>query len=198
MPADDDIVLPQGTIKPLRQPGLDRKIARGIECYQIDRLVLMAGCGRIGPEDQLWCDLPDTLDAAQAPQHACIQGEIGGLRRQQRGSDIGQSSFRHDQHVGAQSGETHVHAALDAAHQHGAGKDAAGADGDGGEEEKAARLAPPEILQGKIDQEKADARTGWWQGRPSILRRIGVSHRILREASGPGECDWSRKAIRRR
>ena len=61
-----------------------------------------------------------------------------------------------------------------------------------------ARLAPPEILQGEVDQEEADARAGRRHSHPSFPRRIEVGHRILREAGGPGGCDGSRKAARRR
>ena len=142
------------------------KSSAGIEGDQIDALMLMGRLRRIGAEDELRRDLAHPLEPGEAGGDGGVEGEVGRLRRQQSGRDIGQRALGQDEHVRAQAGEAHIHAALDAEHQHRTGEDAAGADRDCGEEEQAAGLAPPEVLEREAAEEEAKA----------ARFRLGIGH----------------------
>ena len=128
--------------------------------------MLMGRLRRVGAEDELRGDLAHALEPGEAEHDGGVESEISRLRRQQSGRDIGQRALGQDEHVRAQAGEAHIHAALDAEHQHRAGEDAAGADRDCGEEEQAAGLAPPEVLEREAAEEEAKA----------ARFRLGIGH----------------------
>ena len=160
-PADDDVAGLQRPVEAPLQPWLDREVARGIEGDEVDGFVAMPVpiARGFGAKDQLRSYAPDALEARQPTEHVVVERQVGRLRGQQSRRDVGQRSAGNDEHVRPQAGEADVHAALDAAHEHRAGEDRAGADRHRGQQQQRAGLAASEILQRKASQQEPDARS---------------------------------------
>jgi hypothetical protein len=152
--AQDDVACLQGPIDLLDQPRLDGEVLRRLEADEVGRLMMAADARMLDPHDLL------RGNAAQAGkpclgQRVGIEHQLRRLDDQQRRGDVGKRPLGHHHHVGAQAGEAHRHAAVDALHQHGAGEDDAAAQGHRRDQQEAARLAAPEVLEGEAQQQPA-------------------------------------------
>jgi len=163
--ADDDVARAQRPIETGIEPGLDGEVARGIEGDDVDRLVRRTISRRLSTKHELRGDAADAFQARQSAEHSVVEGQLGRLRGQQRSRDVGKCALRHDQHVGAEAGEAHGHAAFDAAQEDDPGEDCSGADRDRHDDERRAPGAAAEVLQRKAREQEADARRfsqlGW-------------------------------------
>ncbi len=176
--ADDDVAGAERPTEARVEPGLDGKVAGGVEGDDVDRLVRRAVTGSLGAEHELRGDAPDAFEARQAAEHGVVEGEIGRLRGQQRGGDVGERALRNDQQIRTEPGEAHGHAAFDAAQEDDAGKGRAGADRDRHEQERRAPGAPPEILQRQPREQEPHARRPGRLCRPPGCLQREVGHRV--------------------
>ena len=164
------------------------KSCAGSKPIRSAEIVMAADARMLDPHDLLGGD------AAQARQPRLgerigIEHQLGRLDDQQRGGDVGERPLGHHHHVGAEAGEAHRHAAVDALHQHGAGEDDAAAQGHRRDQQEAARLAAPEVLKGEAEEQPAHQSVqdrvffmcsslvgmmtqSWW---PPLLGRMPIS-----------------------
>src|SRR5262249_60203716 len=64
--ADNHIALSQRAVEMLLQPRLDRHVASGVECDQVDQIAAAPITGSVGAEDQLRRNLAHTFELGEA------------------------------------------------------------------------------------------------------------------------------------
>ena len=130
------------------------KSRAGSKPIRSTEFVVTADARMLDPHDLLRGDPADAAEPGLG-EGVGVEHQVGRLDDQQGRGDVGERALGHHHHVGAHAGEAHGHAAIDALHQRGAGEHHGAADGNGCDQQQAARLATSEILEGEAQQQPA-------------------------------------------